>query len=66
MKIAMLNIMFYSLLTIVLSFNLVFSYAIFDDIKELPGLNTIEICDNGIDDDNDTLIDYHDSLDCFK
>jgi hypothetical protein len=66
MKIAMLNIMFYSLLTIVLSFNLVFSYAIFDDIKELPGLNTIEICDNGIDDDNDSLIDYNDSLDCFK
>jgi hypothetical protein len=66
MKIAMLNIMFYSLLAIVLSFNLVFSYAIFDDIKELPGLNTIEICDNGIDDDNDSLIDYNDSLDCFK
>lgn len=66
MKIAMLNIVFYSLLALILSFNLVFSYAIFDDIKELPGLNTIEICDNRVDDDNDTLIDYEDSLDCFK
>jgi gliding motility-associated-like protein len=25
----------------------------------------IEICDNGIDDDNDGLIDYNDTVDCF-
>jgi hypothetical protein len=66
MKVNMLNIMFFSLLGIVLSVNSIYSYAIFDDLKELPGLNTIEICDNGLDDDNDTLVDYDDSLDCFK
>jgi hypothetical protein len=66
MKVNMINIMFFSLLGIVLSVNSVYSYAIFDDLTELPGLNSIEICDNGLDDDKDTLIDYDDSLDCFK
>jgi hypothetical protein len=58
--------MLFALLGIVLSVNSVYSYAIFDDLKELPGLNTIEICYNGLDDDDDTLVDYDDSLDCFK
>ncbi len=66
MKVNILNIMLFALLGIVLSVNSVYSYAIFDDLKELPGLNTIEICYNGLDDDDDTLVDYDDSLDCFK
>ena len=47
--------------------NLSYPYGYLDkDPKKFPGLGDIEICDDGIDNDNDGLIDYNDNLDCFK
>jgi hypothetical protein len=38
---------------------------VYDDHIKLLNLTPIEICDDKKDNDNDGLIDYDDTLDCF-
>jgi hypothetical protein len=61
-----LKLLILSLISITLAHS-GFSYSnafVGNNVDQLPGIGTIEICDNNVDDDKDGLVDRDDSLDC--